>query len=368
MNEIANVKGWYVKAMIKIGVWLPVYGSWLRSMGQAVKPDAQACLETAKEAERLGCDFVYASENLLNCIHGAEETVLDAWTLLSAIASNTTNISLVGAGKPGFRSPLLMARMIDTISTFGSRVVGLNVVCGWWQQEFVNSGVDWLDHDRRYDRAETFLSEFKDLFKPQLTEKNPSENNSRFVDVNVGLSEPNFPEIWISGHSERAKTLTAKFGKYLFLNGMSDNQLLSHINRCQKISKLWNKEIDVIVNGHVIATKSNKTARQRLKNIFGNADREKIALFRKIMEASGGAGWSGLTDEQMVDSNSGFEAGLVGSFSDVKWRLIEMSNLGISAIACQFDSPLEELEPFMREVVEPARSIITSNNSQRASL
>ena len=58
MNEIANVKGWYVKAMIKIGVWLPVYGSWLRSMGQAVKPDAQACLETAKEAERLGCDFV----------------------------------------------------------------------------------------------------------------------------------------------------------------------------------------------------------------------------------------------------------------------------------------------------------------------
>jgi len=44
----------------------------------------------ARQVEALGFDFLYASENLLNCIHGPSESVADAWSILAAIAVVTS--------------------------------------------------------------------------------------------------------------------------------------------------------------------------------------------------------------------------------------------------------------------------------------
>ena len=93
---------------MQIGIWLPVYGGWLRTLDQATGPDVAACLAIAQQAEALGFDFLYASENLLNCIHGPTEGVADAWSLLAAIAATTSRVGLAGAIKPGF--PLAFPR------------------------------------------------------------------------------------------------------------------------------------------------------------------------------------------------------------------------------------------------------------------
>ncbi|MFD1488828.1 LLM class flavin-dependent oxidoreductase [Ancylobacter vacuolatus] len=84
-------------------------------------PDVAACLAIAQQAEALGFDFLYASENLLNCIHGPRESVADAWTILAAIAAVTHKVGLCGAVKPGFRSPFLVARMLDTLTRISER-------------------------------------------------------------------------------------------------------------------------------------------------------------------------------------------------------------------------------------------------------
>jgi FMNH2-dependent dimethyl sulfone monooxygenase len=73
------------------------------------------------------------------------------------------------------------------------------------------------------------------------------------------------------------------------------------------------------------------------------------------MEASGAAAWTDLTDLQMVDSNSGFDAQLIGSFSDVRSRLATLSELGVDKIVCQFDDPMRDVGPFMQHVIRPLR-------------
>src|SRR5206468_290865 len=152
--------------VMEFGIWLPVYGGWLRSLDAPTGPDVAACLAIAQQAEALGFDFLYASENLLNCIHGPSESVADAWSILAAIAAVTSRVGLCGAVKPGFRSPFLVARMLDTLSKIAERKLGMNIVCGWWKEEFDLSGVDWLDHDGRYDRAAEFLRSLYGLFQP----------------------------------------------------------------------------------------------------------------------------------------------------------------------------------------------------------
>jgi FMNH2-dependent dimethyl sulfone monooxygenase len=362
-------------AEMKFGIWLPVYGGWLRTTDQATGPDVAACLAIAQQAEAMGFDFLYASENLLNCIHGPSEGVADAWSILGAVAATTSRIGLCGAVKPGFRSPFLVARMLDTLSKVAERQLSMNIVCGWWKEEFELSGVDWLDHDGRYDRANAFLRDVYRLFRPPR-EIMPNNSEDRFPSTNqadqdaspsYGLDERSMPEVWISGHSDRATQMAAEWGHCLFLNGMEDTQLRQQIDDLRREENRWGREVAVAVNAYVVAAETTQQAHDRLRAIKSNRNIETITFFREVMIKSGAAAWANLDEDQMVDSNAGFELGLVGSFDDIRERLPVLSDLGVDRVVCQFDDPMRDAGPFMKRVIRPlqdkfkASSIVASS-------
>src|ERR1700761_2190025 len=239
---------------MEFGIWLPVYGGWLRSLDQPTGPDVAAFLAIAQQAEALGFDFLYASENLLNCIHGPRESVADAWSILAAIGAVTTRVGLCGAVKPGFRSPFLVARMLDTLAKISERRLGMNIVCGWWKEEFDLSGVDWLDHDGRYDRAADFLRSIYGLFQPPAVATGISKSGTSaehddreiaLVTPNYGLDPKALPEIWIAGHSERAVQMAAEWGHCLFLNGMGDEELKKRIENVRQEAHRWGRTVKI---------------------------------------------------------------------------------------------------------------------------
>jgi FMNH2-dependent dimethyl sulfone monooxygenase len=274
-----NVGGDLVTARaVQFGIWLPVYGGWLRTLDQPSAPDVPACLAIAQQAEALGFDFLYASENLLNCIHGPAAAVADAWSMLAAIAATTNKVGLCGAIKPGFRSPFLVARMLDTLSKIAGRRLSMNIVCGWWREEFELSKVDWLDHGGRYDRAEAFIRTMHDLFRPSVDLDARSEGDAdrpaRFPDArsegkqrepSYGLDQDALPEVWIAGHSRRAVHMAAEWGDCLYVNGMEDEHLARHIATARQEANRWGRSLSVAMNAYVIATEEPSEARVRLR-------------------------------------------------------------------------------------------------------
>lgn len=347
-----------------VGIWLPVYGGWLRTIDQSSAPHIPTCLAIAQQAEAIGFDFLYASENLLNCIHGPEAGVADAWSLLGAIGAKTSKIGIVGAVKPGFRSPFLMARMIDTLTQIAGRRLAVNVVCGWWRQEFDLSGVPYLDHAGRYKRADEFLRDFYRLFNPPVemvasegaSDDPEAEGDLKASRCTYGLDPESLPEMWVCGHSRQATELAAEWADCLFLNGMSDRDLAQHIITVKQAAQRWNRKISIAVNAYVIAAESREQASARRASVLKDIDREKIAFFREIMADSGAAAWDGLSDYQMIDSNAGFEANLIGSFQDIRERLAELAEIGVDTVVCQFDDPMRDAGPFMKHVIEPMRA------------
>jgi len=356
------------------GIWLPVYGSWLRTLDQPATPDIASCMAVAQQAEAVGFDFLYASENLLNCIHGPSVGVIDAWSLLAAISGATSRIGLCGAVKPGFRSPLLVARMIDTISGIARRPVALNVVCGWWQEEFQLAGVDWLDHSGRYDRADSFLRTINCLFDPEIDRSyfrglleeeafleaamaGPAERRRH----TFGLEKALRPEIWIAGQSARAVEITASWGDCLFLNGMSEAELSARIVEINQAAMQWGRRVEIAINAYVIATEERDQARRRREKVVQRRNDATIAYFRGIMEASGARTWDHLSDEEMVDSNAGFNAGLIGSFDEVREQLARLHALGVDRVVCQFDDPMRDAGPFMQRVIKPFQAQLASD-------
>ena len=354
----------WVGAM-QFGIWLPVYGGWLRSSDQPTGPDVAACLAIAQQAEAMGFDFLYASENLLNCIHGPGEGVVDAWSVLAAIAATTNKIGLCGAIKPGFRSPFLVARMLDTLSKVAHRRLAMNIVCGWWKTEFELSGVDWLDHSGRYDRAEAFLRSFYGLFRPpremmkvdQTEEREvfPANVRSSGAAPSYGLDEQSMPEVWIAGHSERAIRMAAEWGHVLFLNGMVDDELRQNIDAVKQEANRWGRRVAIAANAYVVAAETSDRAKERVRSVFANRNIETIAFFRSVMDESGAAAWAELDEEQMVDLNAGFDLSLIGSFDEIKQRIPLLADIGVEKIVCQFDDPMRDAGPFIKRVVRPLK-------------
>lgn len=346
---------------MQIGIWLPVYGGWLRTTDQPTTPDIPACLAIAQQAEAMGFDFLYASENLLNCIHGPDESVADAWSLLGAIAAKTTRIGLIGAVKPGFRSPFVVARMIDTLTQIADRRLGINIVCGWWRKEFELSGVPWLDHSGRYERADGFLRAFYSLFHPpseemfEVTGEGEAAALTPAPAPTYGLRPEALPLMWISGHSSEAMRMAAEWGDTLFLNGMADEGLARHVFAARQAAMQWGRQISIAINAYVIAMETREQARGRRDSVLEKCNVETIGFFREIMTESGAAAWVGLEDRQMVDSNAGFDAALIGSFADVKQRLERLTEIGVDTVVCQFDDPMRDAGPFMKHVVRPLR-------------
>lgn len=352
---------------MKFGIWLPVYGGWLRTLDQPTEPDVVACLAIAQQAEALGFDFLYASENLLNCIHGPAEGVADAWSLLGAIAATTKRIGLCGAVKPGFRSPFLVARMLDTLSKVAERPLALNIVCGWWKEEFELSGVDWLDHQGRYDRAATFLRDLHGLFRPAArleqdlgADAPPAFPVTKGAVPSYGLDRNSMPEVWIAGHSPRALRMAAEWGHCLFLNGMDDDALRQHVEAAHQEANHWGRTIEIAVNAYVVATESTAQAKERWRSVIARRNPETIGFFRQVMDQSGAAAWAALDEEQMVDSNAGFELGLIGSFDDVRARIPALAALGVDRIVCQFDDPMRDAGPFAKGVIRPLQETVAS--------
>ncbi|MBB5415262.1 FMNH2-dependent dimethyl sulfone monooxygenase [Paraburkholderia atlantica] len=347
-----------VPSPIGFGIWLPIYGKWLRTRESSVAPDIRSCIEVGRLADGLGYDFLYASEDVLNSVHGPCAPVLDAWSLLSSLAAVTRRIGLCGAIKPGLRSPLLAARMIETVSLIAGRRVTVNITSGWWKDEFDAANVALLDHKGRYDRADTFLRTLSRFRDPGMAHDASLEIGSGGAPTNyrmLGFDADKAPDIWVSGHSERATALAAEWAGCLFLNGLPDVQLTRHIVDARQAALRWDRRVAIAVNAFVIAAESAATAAERREQIVETRNDEAIAFFRAAMQASGATTWTDLTDELMIDTNSGFNAHLIGSFAEVRNRVEQLSALGVDKIVCQFEDPLRDIGPFMQQVVQPLR-------------
>jgi FMNH2-dependent dimethyl sulfone monooxygenase len=254
--------------------------------------------------------------------------------------------------------------MIDTLTQVAGRRLTMNVVCGWWREEFELSDVPWLGHAGRYERANTFLRSFYRLFDPPaqanigLAEPGTNETSDRAEAdgrVTYGLERSSLPTMWISGHSELATRMAAEWGDCLFLNGMPYKALVHHIATARQAAMQWGRQVSIALNAYVIATETRAQAISRRDLVIARRNPATIAFFREIMKESQAAAWAHLDDRQMVDSNAGFDAGLIGSFEDVLEQLLQRSDIGVDTIVCQFDDPMRDAGPFMKRVIQPLR-------------
>jgi probable F420-dependent oxidoreductase len=137
---------------MRIGVLLPM----AESDGPGRVPNWSEVLGFARHLEQAGLDSVWVYDHLLN--HpgdGTSEGVIEAWTLLAALAAATDRIELGQLVTCiSFRNPAILAKMATTVDEIAGGRVILGLGAGWDDREYRAFGVP-VDH--RVDRFEEAL-------------------------------------------------------------------------------------------------------------------------------------------------------------------------------------------------------------------
>jgi FMNH2-dependent dimethyl sulfone monooxygenase len=168
-------------------------------------------LSLAREAEQLGYDSVWVSDHFIS--PGGRSHGLEAWTVLSALASITCKIRLgtyVLCNQ--FRHPSLLARMGSTLDNISAGRLELGVGAGYFKDEHVTFGFSWDEYSVRIER----LRETLQIVRKLWTEHHVSFDGKYFQLKNATL-EPKpiqrpHPSLWIGGNSETIQGVVAELG------------------------------------------------------------------------------------------------------------------------------------------------------------
>jgi len=172
-------------------------------------PDAEMFDHTvarATAAERGGFDSVWVMDHFwqLPALGGPDEPILEAYTLLGALAARTERVQL-GTLVTGvtYRNPALLAKIVTTLDIISKGRAILGIGAAWYEEEHDGFGFAFPGAGERLDRLEEAVQICRALFRddqPTWKGRYYSIADARNVPRPI---RPGGPPIMIGGGGER---------------------------------------------------------------------------------------------------------------------------------------------------------------------
>lgn len=341
---------------MRYGYWLPVFGGWLRNVGDERMPATWGYVkELAQRSERIGYDLTLVAELNLNDIKGEDAPSLDAWSTAAALTAVTDRLEYMVAVRPTFHNPALLAKQAANIDHIGGgNRLSLNVVSSWWRDEAEKYGVRFEQHDDRYARTAEWLTVLTGLW-----ERDGITLTGKYHSVKESLLQPKpmtqpRPTLYAGGESEAAKSLIARQCDAYVMHGDPPERVAAKVQDMrERRERLGLPPMRYGVAAYTIVRPTEAEARAELARITDV--KQSAAGYHNYQQ------WlAGTQLEQRVSledysvSNRGLCAGLVGTPQQVADRIGEFAAAGVDLLLLQCSPQLEEMERFSDLVIHRA--------------
>jgi FMNH2-dependent dimethyl sulfone monooxygenase len=316
--------------MVKIGLYLPVYGGWFPEKKSAKAetdgiyfegekeepPTYEYVKRTAIEAEKIGIDSLWIPDHMLNPIKGERAPSLEAWTVAVGIAEATKKVIIAHTTLcEAFRYPAVLAKQVATLSEISKGRFWLSLGACWFRREFLAYGLPFYPHDDRVDRAREAMQIIKKLW---------SENNvtyrGKYYSVENCILEPKpdpKPPIWYAGMSEASRNLVAEEADGWLMRGCSLDEAKEFIEDMEsRLNYLGRDSIDYAIPGLAFIRETDEQAMEYLKDISG--------MNRNVLDRT-------------------LDTGLIGSPETVAEKIEKLNEIGIDHVLLQLTPTLKEL-------------------------
>jgi alkanesulfonate monooxygenase len=193
----------------------------------APRPDMKGWVHFAEHAERAGIESVLVSFSRYEP---------DPLIVSGALGRATKQLKFIAAYRSGLMQPTIFVQQVNTLSAFIDGRIALNIVAGSSTAEQRGYG-DYLPHDERYARAEEFLAVCNSFWRAE----GEVDFDGKYYRVEKGKLHTPFlgpnrraPEIYVSGHSEKAERLARTQGSCLLRVADSPAKLQPSVARLRQ--------------------------------------------------------------------------------------------------------------------------------------
>ncbi|MGQ4513187.1 NtaA/DmoA family FMN-dependent monooxygenase [Streptomyces sp. DW26H14] len=221
---------------------------------------------------------------------------LEPLTLLSAVATHTTHLGLVGTASSTYNSPFNLARRLASLDHISGGRAGWNVVTSFDTGTSKNFGLDeHLDYTTRYGRALEFVEVARGLWDSYEDGAFPADvEHNRFLDpgklhelnhtgehfkvagpLNISRSPQGQPVIFQAGVSEEGRDLAARVAEGVYAPGGPLEQAQAYYSDLKKRTAAHGRDPDhikIFIHGSPVVAATDENARRREREIFEEDD------------------------------------------------------------------------------------------------
>jgi alkanesulfonate monooxygenase SsuD/methylene tetrahydromethanopterin reductase-like flavin-dependent oxidoreductase (luciferase family) len=311
----------------------------------------------AQIADAAGLDFILPIARWKG--YGGETDVrgasFETLTHGAALAAITRRIAIFSTVHVPLVHPVFAAKALTTIDHVSRGRAGLNIVCGWNQDEFDMFGHHQAAHDDRYEQGFEWLSILTRIFES----KAPFDHDGRFYALKqvVGAPPPvqrPRPVTLSAAFSPAGRRFAAATSDFLFTSLRSFDSARSHIAESNRLAAEADRKVGVLTTTHVVCRETDAEATRYYDYYAGEmADTTAVDFHQRKKDAHYGA-----VDPEAVKLERRRYAGgtgsypLVGSPQRIADEIVRMHALGFSGATLSFVNFNEEL-PFFVERVLP---------------
>ncbi len=253
--------------------------------------------------------------------------------------------------------PVAAAKQAVTIDHISGGRFALNIVCGWFKDEFEMFGADWRHHDERYE----YSAEWIDFVRRIWSAEEEFDYDGKYFHAKNVWSEPKplqkpFPPVMNAGGSEAGQRFAALHCdmNFVILRDHDDfDRAKAQVDNLKGMARDAGREIQSWIHGYVVCRDTEKEARDYLEYYVGEkGDYEAVDNLLSIFEIESKT----LSPDELQGFRRHFIAGhggypLVGTPEQIVDEIDRLLAIGIDGMLLSWVDYKTELRQWIDQVL-----------------
>ena len=280
----------------------------------------------------------------------------ESFTWASGISAITSYCTVFATVHAPLIHPVAAAKMATTIDHISNGRFAMNVVAGWFKNEFEMFNSTWQEHDQRYEYA----AEWIELVKRLWLEEDTFDFQGQFFQGNALWSQPKpiqKPRIPImnAGSSSKGQIFSAEHAdmNFVMLNQKDEQSDIVQINNLKTLAQNRGRSSQCWIHGYVVCRDTEKEANDYLHHyVVEKGDDTAVKNMLDIF----GLQSKTLKPSVLERFKYHFKAGhggypLVGTPEQIVSEMQRLSKMGVNGILLSWVDYLVEAKQWIDQVI-----------------
>jgi alkanesulfonate monooxygenase SsuD/methylene tetrahydromethanopterin reductase-like flavin-dependent oxidoreductase (luciferase family) len=285
---------------------------------------------------------------------------LETITWACGLLAHTRCMTVFGTIHVPMIHPIVAAKQIATVDHIGRGRLGVNIVCGWNQDEFEMFGISPDQHDDRYARGEEWWTIVKTLWSGNAA----ADFDGKFYQLRALEGSPcpfgdRRPVMMNAGASPAGRMFAVRNSDLHFDYCRTPQESAPRVQETKQLAKTLGRTVQVWIPASIVCRRTQAEADDYARHCVEHADWD--ALDHQCALYAGNFGSRGRSAEENRQNRDRDPArtvlGYGGSYSirgdadRVARGLKALHDAGFDGVAMGFVNYLDELPYFVQEVI-----------------